>query len=155
MDYIQLTIKVSKEGVKPAKAKNFAAPPLNSTNHKIYIVRQKGRFLYVGQTKQTIGTKFGQSFRSYKIYITQGKKEGGYGGYKWIADYMNQELLLDVIDLGDDMTKIQAEAIEAEIAFAIRTKTKAWPLCQNEIHFNNLYADAVAEAEHILELINA
>ena len=149
-----IIINVSDRGIKPVYKENFAGTIFNSSNYKIYIVKENSKFIYVGKTKQTIGDKFRKSFSIYKKVVNGGKKSSGYSGYKWISEYIDskREIDLYVFDLGFDDDNEHAEAIEAEIVFLIRKKG-TWPEFQNEIHFNNKFKNAPLKAEEIYKKI--
>ena len=134
---------------------SFSGTILNCGNYKIYVLKYGSNYLYVGKTKQKLGNKFGQSFRSYKNDL-EGKREAGYGGYKWIKEYKNTDKILQlfVFDLGKSCTDNNAEAIEAEVVFRIRTKYNRWPEYQNEIHFFNDFANATEVANKIIQITN-
>lgn len=144
-------IIISDDGIKPFYQVSFSGPILNSSNYKIYVVKYAGDYQYTGKTKQTIGDKFRQGFAAF-LNALEGKKVSGYGGYKWIEMYINTNEILQlyVFDLGDSCTDNNAEAIEAEIVFKIRTKYNRWPECQNEIHFFNDFENATDLADEIL-----
>ena len=148
-----IDVQVTQTAIRPVYQDTFSGKILNSSNHKIYILKKNNQFIYVGQTKQAIGDKFRQGFRAYKIDKEKGERTSGYGGYKWISKYMGQKLTLFVIDLGSNIDKIKSEAIEAEIVYLIRANSNKWPECQNEIHFNNYYETASMDAINILDLI--
>lgn len=135
-------IVISETGIKPEGKNSFEGEVFNSANYKIYILKNADEYLYVGKTKQKIGTKLQQGFRSYK-YDTDGKRKAGYGGYKWIKEYITKDEVLElfVFDLGNSCEGEHTEAIEAEIVFEIRKTTNKWPLWQNEIHFYNDFED--------------
>lgn len=135
-------IVISETGIKPEGKNSFEGEVFNSANYKIYILKNADEYLYVGKTKQKIGTKLQQGFRSYKN-DSAGNRKAGYGGYKWIKEYITKDEVLElfVFDLGNSRTDNQTEAIEAEIVFEIRNTTNKWPLCQNEIHFYNDFED--------------
>lgn len=127
---------------------------IKSSNHyKIYVLKFKDNYLYVGKTKQTIGTKLGQGFRSYRK-DKEGKKEANYGGYKWIKKSIEEKRILElfVFDLGINKQEQYAEAIEAEVVFIIRTEHDRWPEGQNEIHFYNTFVEARTKALEIYQL---
>lgn len=151
--YEILDIEITSKGIKPIAKKRFSGLILNSTNFKIYLLKFAETYLYVGKTKQGIGTKFGQGFRSYKK-DNEGNREAGYGGYKWIKQFINSDktLQLFVFDLGNSYSQNNTEAIEAEIVFKIRQEFERWPECQNEIHFFNEFKNASEEAEKILDI---
>ncbi len=148
-----LEIKISNKGIKPIGRKLFTGEVLTLKTYKIYILKKKGKFVYIGKTKQQIGTKFGQGFSAYKHKKEDGKNKNGYGGYKWINKYMDNKLSLTVIDLGEKVSNSYTEAVEAEIVLLIRNTYSIWPECQNEIHFNNEHETATIEAKEIFELI--
>lgn len=100
---------------------------------KLYILKEKIKYLYVGTTMQSLTTR-----------MRYGKS--GYHGYKW-KDKEKVELYVWCFD---GLDKIQIESIEAEFVFLIRKKTGHWPLTQNEIHFNNQFAGGKVFAEKIL-----
>jgi hypothetical protein len=131
-------IIVTSNGVKAIDGISLNSDLHGSANYKIYVLTMLDQFIYVGLTKQKIGTKLQQGFKSY-LKDLEGKRQAGYGGYKWIKKHIETEnsLTLHVFDLGCEIAKSHSEAIEAEIVYAIRQETGMWPLEQNEIHFNN------------------
>lgn len=145
-------IIISDAGIKSIDRNSFDGEVFNSANFKIYILKHANIYLYVGKTKQKIGTKFLQGFRSHNKDLN-GERQAGYGGYKWITPFKNTNdiLQLYVFDLGTSYTDNHTEAIEAEIVFEIRKNSNQWPLWQNEIHFFNKYPDANNEAKVILD----
>jgi len=144
-------IIISDAGIKPVDRNSFDGEVFNSTNFKIYILKLGNEYLYVGKTKQKIGTKFLQGFRSHNKDL-KGERQAGYGGYKWIIPYKNTNdiLQLYVFDLGA-FSDNHTEAIEAEIVFEIRKNSNQWPLWQNEIHFYNDFEDAKDAAQAIFK----
>ena len=148
-----LRITITDSGTKTIDRKTFSGNVLNNSNFKIYVLKLDGIYLYIGKTKQKIGAKFRQGFKSY-INALNGKRVSGYGGYKWIKEYIStsKELKLFVFDLGLSCSDNNAEAIEAEIVFQIRKNQQRWPEYQNEIHFNNDFANATDVANEIIEL---
>ncbi|NOZ36012.1 MAG: hypothetical protein GXO80_12030 [Chlorobi bacterium] len=153
MEKESLKIKISNDGIKPVGKSKFYGDVLTLKTFKIYIVRNDKEFIYIGKTTQQIGTKFGQGFRAFTKDKDENERISGYGGYKWIEEFEDKELNLDVIDLGDNATDEFAEAVEAEIVFQIRQRYLYWPKYQNEIHFNNNHKEAFKTAQEILELI--
>ena len=144
MNYLvsKTKITISDSGINPSDSPLFEGDVFNSANYKIYILKHKEDYLYVGKTKQKISTKFKQGFRSY-LNDTAGNRKAGYGGYKWIKEFINEDKALElfVFDLGTACTDNHTEAIEAEIVFKIRKKYDKWPTYQNEIHFFNDFED--------------
>ncbi len=148
-------IVISDAGIKPVDRNSFEGEVFNSTNFKIYILKHTDIYLYVGKTKQKIGTRLQQGFRSYKN-DSANNRQAGYGGYKWIKKYINtnMHLHLFVFDLGTSYSDNHTEAIEAEIVYEIRKATNQWPLFQTEIHFYNDsedFKDAKDIAKELLE----
>jgi len=149
-----LGIKITDEGIKPVNSDNFRGEIFNNSNYKIYILKEKGIYVYVGITNQGIGKRFGQSFRAYIKAENNNKGKDGYSGYKWIAKYMDKELSLFVFDLGKEIKEEKyTESIEAEIVYLIRNRYNMWPTCQNEIHFNNEFDDALGKAIRIFNVV--
>lgn len=111
-------------------------------NRKVYIVKNGEKFLYVGEAHCSIDTKLKRGFTPYRYFIRNGKKRGGYQGYKWIQlskAKTRPELRVFVIVLDEKYRDFRgfAEAIEGELVYLIRFHTGLWPEFQNEIHFNN------------------
>lgn len=108
---------------------------------KIYVIKDKDLFLYVGITIQSLSSRF--------RYGLKADGEKGYHGYKWKTK--------DSIELYvwcfESIDKDQIENIEAELAFLIRTRTGKWPLNQNEIHFNNNFDSGKEIAKKMLSYI--
>ena len=147
-------IIVTQSGVKSTDGVSLNSGLLGNTNYKIYIPTLEEKFIYVGLTKQKLGTKFQQGFRSY-LKDLNGSRVGGYGGYKWIKKHIETgvKLTLYVFDLGHQISKNEAESIEAEIVFIVRQTTNKWPLEQNEIHFNNGFPKSYTRAQEIFQKI--
>jgi len=147
----ECTLSITQRGIKPTTKVNFSGDIFNSIYYKIYILKDKGKYLYVGKTKQKIGTRLQQGFSSYRKN-KEGKREACYGGYKWIEGYINTDtpLKLFVFDLGKFFNQNHTEAIEAEIVFEIRKRFGRWHEYQNEIHFFNNQKDASSIAKEIL-----
>jgi hypothetical protein len=149
----QIQICINEQGIKPCEKSKYMAAIFNSKNYKIYVLKKKDSFVYIGKTKQAIGTKFSQGFRSY-LNNKNNNRQYYYGGYKWIEPNMNKELHLFVFDLGFANDNEKAEVIEAEIVYLIREKYGKWPVNQNEIHFNNNYQKAITLAGQIFNSID-
>ncbi len=150
--YSTLQIQISKSGIKPLENKNFTGGVFNNDNYKIYVLKDKDAFVYVGKTKQAIGTKLRQGFYSFQ-QNENNNRQGHYGGYKWIKKYMDKTLRLFVFDLGNEFDNTKTEAVEAELVYLIRKTTGKWPLGQNEIHFYNHFEKAKEKARHIFNSI--
>lgn len=102
--------------------------PLTGNQFKIYVLADGENILYVGITKSSIKNRL--------RYGLTADGKNGYYGYKW-KELPLVKLFVWCFD-GLDKTKI--ESIEAELVYLIRRSTGKWPLCQNEIHFNNLFS---------------
>ncbi len=113
-----------KEGLRFVPVDSFGAPA-TSKGPKLYIVRQAGKTLYVGITRQSITNRLRFGFKA--------KGLGGYHGYKWKGIKGNLDLLIWYFPKESDHS---IEAVEAEVVFAIRHRTGAWPSFQTEIHFH-------------------
>lgn len=98
--------------------------PATSKGPKLYIVQKRGKVLYVGITCQSITNRLRYGF--------QAKGRGGYYGYKWKGIKGNLDLMIWYFP-GASPKSI--ETVEAEVVFAIRQTTGAWPSFQTEIHF--------------------
>ena len=125
---------------------------LEKANRKIYVVKHGERFLYVGEADCTIDTRLRRGFTSYRFFVRNGTKRGGYQGYKWIklSDSEDRPVLQVYVHVFDEKYHDNREfvqAVEGELVFLIREDTKQWPEFQNEIHFrNNAEAKQFAEA---------
>jgi predicted GIY-YIG superfamily endonuclease len=109
------------------------------TGYKLYVVTSQDTVLYVGVTK----TSFTSRLRLGHQRIAN--PLNGYHGYKWLRGSHARNLHLYLLNLESLMQqaltcspKELAERLEAELVFAIRTATGAWPIAQHEIHFHNL-----------------
>lgn len=137
--------KKEKDGV----VCNFKSPITDKNRPKIYVLKLEDSILYIGYTGQSVSSRLSAGIRA--------SGENGYHGYKW-RDHNQVDLLLFVFDNfsenADDETnkkeKDFIEAIEAELVFKVRTETDEWPLCQNEIHFNNHQSEKVREITDII-----
>jgi hypothetical protein len=122
------------------KEVKFRKPVTTQGLPKIYILKKGEDILYVGFTQQSIGARLSGGMYASGSY--------GYHGYKWKQDYDEVDLLVfvgdetfNVIPDHDAQVKLKYEAIEAELVYLIRERTKRWPEYQNEIHFNNVDLD--------------
>ena len=115
-------------------------PALRATGTpKIYIIQHEERIIYIGYASQPLRTRL-------RYGLNPGKRmlKNGYHGYKW----KELDKVTVSVWLFDPFSKFQTEdkrkahrlyveAIEAELVFLFRQKTKRWPDFQHEIHFNN------------------
>jgi hypothetical protein len=157
-----LSFKPTKTGevsflLKPSdinKAKAILYP-----HRLLYIVTFQNEYLYVGEAKAELKTRFQRSFTRYRHYKRTGDARGGYKGYKWIELIDNDNSIqLDVwtvlLPSSYNNNRDKVEAIEGEVVWEIRNRQKKWPTYQNEIHFNNNYSRASEDAIKILRMIN-
>jgi len=138
--------KVSKENVKDQDVK-FRNPVTEAKWPKIYVVKSKGQFLYVGYTSQPMARRLN--------YGTKANGKTGYYGYKWLRRLSEAKLWVFCAEEEKTFTghshqnkrlRLLGEAIEAELVLKIRQETNCWPKYQNEIHFNN-YQSELSRAE--------
>ncbi len=115
--------------------------PLTTKIPKIYIIKDKAEYLYVGVTLQSLRTRFRYGFNA--------NGESGYHGYKW----RDKSIAQIYVWCFDELSSHQLESVEAELVFLIRAKTGNWPTYQNEIHFNNDYEGGREIAEKIFNWI--
>ncbi|MDN3205650.1 hypothetical protein [Algoriphagus sediminis] len=114
---------------------------------KIYVILDGKEVLYVGFTSQSVGSRLSGGLKA------DGKN--GYHGYGW-KGLEKVELKIFVFEpySEDEQTKKQqrlfAEAVEAELAFLIRSKTDSWPKYQSEIHFNNVSPKQVRDVAKVI-----
>jgi hypothetical protein len=97
--------------------------PVTKHNNKVYLVGINQTIHYIGTAKQPIGARM--------RYGVKPNHKTGYHGYKWLNKNGTHNLMIWII-----AEKINAEAVEAEIAYLFRNKTKQWPKYQTEIHFH-------------------
>lgn len=152
---------------RPTKTKEvgFLLEPSNAVKSKalkyphrlIYIVKHQNEFLYVGEAKAELNTRFERGFSSYRYFKRYGKARGGYKGYKWIKlidplEGKNYKLEVWAILFSSNyQEREQIEAIEGELVYHIRSLTGRWPRYQNEIHFNNEWPEAPVLAIRIFQ----
>ena len=124
--------------VAPNGATQFIAP---STTHcqKIYIIKARHSFLYVGKTVQSMASRFRGGFNPQNY--------PGYAGYKWRLE--DADFSLDVWHFDTAINDKDVETIEAEVVFRFRMCAGYWPLGQNEIHFFELRQDHSITADII------
>jgi hypothetical protein len=94
---------------------------------KLYILSVDRMPIYIGQTTQTMSTRFRAGWKA------SGK--GGYWGYKFRHTHTSADL---AVWCNPDVSKdgIQdIETVEAEVAFLVRS-ARQWPVSQTEIHFH-------------------
>lgn len=148
------TIKICNKGISLTNPKQYGKHASNGNYYKIYVIKDENNILYIGMTKQNIRARFSGSFRAYIKKKENGiSAYNGYAGYKWIDDFQKSKKELDLFvfpfenkSTNDD--KFFIEAVEAEIAFLIRSEAGKWPLYQHEIHFHNI-EEAITLAEKI------
>jgi hypothetical protein len=133
---------------------------LKHPHRLLYIVKLNEQFLYVGEAKSELKTRFQRGFSSYRYFKRTGKARGGYKGYKWIKLLDTTEGKPNQLDIwailfysSYDEDRESIEAIEGEIVWEIRKRTHQWPMYQNEIHFNNNLKEARELANKILDEI--
>lgn len=133
--------KINITGSKIVPIGGYKTFATDKSSFKIYIIKFNSDILYVGMTKQRISERFAQSFRAYIQKLQTGESNSsGDSGYKWLKEHINtkNDLELFVLPFTAIQEKNYIEAVEAEIAFLVRTKNGRWPEFQNEIHFHNI-----------------
>lgn len=108
---------------------------------KLYLLRNKEFYQYIGTTFQPIKKRLAQGMMATGI--------NGYHGYKW----KNKTEIELFVWCFEGLNKIQIENIEAELIYFIREKYGRWVISQNEIHFNNDFAFGRILAKEIFEYI--
>lgn len=97
-------------------------------SHKLYVVSRENWPIYVGVTTQRMSTRLRLGFTA--------KGASGYHGYAWRRTFKDAVLDIWAPTPGSgNLTKLDAETIEAEIVHLIRLKGQ-WPQWQTEIHFH-------------------
>ena len=148
MDNEEYSVRITSRGFELADQTKYKAIAKDVGAYKIYIFKKGKTFLYVGITRQRVSSRMSASFRIFLKKEKTNQSSKGYSGHKFIGDYKDRGALrLYVFALAHIIGKKkeayeEAEAIEAEIVYAIRSKTNKWPRYQNEIHFNNFYSTA-------------
>lgn len=107
---------------------------------KLYVVSAGKEIWYVGEAHCSMQQRMQRGFAAYRHTKKEGKKRGGYGGYKWIEEFAKRKaasVQVFVFDKKYDDNRDAIEAIEAELVFLIRSRRGAWPKYQNKIHFHN------------------
>lgn len=103
--------------------------PATSHKPKLYLLFQDSTFIYVGVTKQPLGTRIRMGMNA------DGKN--GYHGYAW--KHLDGDLTMQVWCLHSDEkfdASTELETIEAEIVHLFRSTSGQWPSHQTEIHFH-------------------
>lgn len=108
---------------------------------KLYIVSAKGKPVYVGFTKQSVGNRLRM------------KADGrnGYHGYKWRRTHKKATLSVWCHSDAEDGNVTDIETVEAEIVFLIRQHLGQWPESQTEIHFHPSLTKHRKVAQQIFE----
>lgn len=95
---------------------------------KLYVFSVNGSPIYVGVTKQPVRTRLRLGWNA--------KGETGYHGYAFRRELRRADLDVWYLEGNSGATpEVDAETIEAEIVFLIRSKGQ-WPKFQTEIHFH-------------------
>lgn len=105
----------------------FSGLAIRLKTPKLYIVSVNRVPIYIGQTTQSMSTRFRYGWKA------TGKK--GYWGYKFRHTHDHADL---AIWCSADRTKEgikDIETVEAEVAFLVRSAGQ-WPVSQTEIHFH-------------------
>ena len=118
------------------KVCQFSKPSTKPKVTKIYTVTIGKKLIYVGISNQSMASRLN--------YGLKANVKSGYTGYKWKKLY-DQRLTLNIwffksrkeeyIRLTKKKIR-EIEAIEAEVVYLCRNKTKQWPEYQHEIHFH-------------------
>ena len=128
--------------------------PLTTPGSKVYLFANKEEIFYVGKTSQkSVTSRFLSAFKANRE-----KRISGFKGYEFKNHHT--ESLLHVFtsaDWNNSGTKKgtalwvdDAELIEAEVCYLIRSKTGQWPKYQNEIHFGRFKVEHLQAAKNIL-----
>lgn len=118
-----------------ARQVTFSGEVAQKNLPKLYLIFHNGEVVYVGCTRQAIGSRL-----QYGLNPVGAK---GYHGYHWKK--------LERVDIAiwvfpSDMEMAFVEAVEAEVVSLLRQRTGRWPENQTEIHFNNQNRKTVLEA---------
>jgi hypothetical protein len=134
---------VKKRSIKPrrlngSKTSTFQRPATLKGVYKLYVMKDRGEFCYIGLAKRGMAQRMRTGCKP--------NTTTGYHGYqlKGLRDF---DLHVCVLPVSKD--KRFPEAVEAELAFLIRTKTGRWPTRQHEIHFHNDVPSAKALAKRL------
>ena len=93
---------------------------------KLYVVSDRKKPIYVGQTKQPMRARLRLGFRSDGSH--------GYHGYAW--RHKTSQVTLDIWVPRGNEDSVWIETVEAEVVFLIRDEDGQWPQYQTEIHFH-------------------
>ena len=126
----------------PSGRKHFESPATDKKKSKIYVLLDGAEILYVGQTGQSIRSRFRGAF--------QANGETGFYGYKWRDKRKKLTLLIWI--LPDFVATFEGrEAVEAEVIFRVRRDFGYWPRYQNEVHFWNTDEKILTLADEIFD----
>ncbi|MFL5766075.1 MAG: hypothetical protein ACJ77K_19175 [Bacteroidia bacterium] len=142
-------IEITNSAIKRVGLEKFKG--VLKSAFKIYIIKYRKEFIYIGHTKTYLSSRFSLGF---KATLTVGNN--GYHGYKWIKSHRGKKLDLIVFTFPNMIDKIDreiVETIEAELVFQVRTKYGRWPECQNEIHFFNKEKSLIKFSEKLFKEI--
>ncbi len=118
--------------------------PATSRRPKLYLLFKDSVFIYVGVTKQSLGTRI-------RIGM-QANGKHGYHGYAWKSLIGNLTIEVWCLDAGRecDLSK-ELETIEANVVHLFRTSSGQWPSHQTEIHFHESSDFHRSAARQVLE----
>lgn len=97
-----------------------------STDPKLYVASYHGEPIYVGITRQPVGTRL--------RYGWTARGRNGYHGYAWRHEFPAVDLDIWCHTDAVERNCRDVETVEAEIVYLIR-KAGDWPRFQTEIHF--------------------
>ena len=117
---------------EPAFAGQAEAP-----GEKLYIVRYRGEFVYVGRTDKRISARLKQGLNAWSYR------------YKW-RDLSPVRIYVRPLP---GKSKEEGEAVEAELVRIMRQKQRRWPSHQHEIHFRNTPGAAELAARLYAEIM--
>lgn len=142
-----ITRRWLRTGEQWTETHGFKQPATTLGVGKIYVFAcaQTQWPLYVGQTKRSLGGRFGAAFK-----CTPDNRVNGFAGYRFKRDRRAAYLHVFMGDAAHPWSSQDAECIEAEIVFRIRRDSGAWPAFQSEIHFAPPAAAHSAAADEVM-----
>lgn len=137
----ELSITPAAFTVKCEKGTNRFSGLATNDQPKLYIVSVKGKPVYVGLTKQSVGNRLRFGMKA--------NGRNGYHGYAWRHKHKSATLNVWCHVDAKDRSASDVETVEAEVVFLIRQHFGQWPDSQTEIHFHPSNARHRAIAKQI------
>lgn len=134
LEFLEIKVSFNSKGEVCFDPHNF-----RPYKYGIYLFYYRNKIIRVGETASGF-SRIRKGFTQKLKLKRNGRKKKNYYAYPWRLYYRNKKIKVvyfSLKQLGEQAKKPEIRrAIEAEITYQIRLKTKKWPLRMTEIHFS-------------------